>query len=155
MYPSKDINIRAASMADLERIAEIERSSFPDPYPRGLLKAFFFMPSAYIVAEAGGRVVGYAIGIIRRETLGHIVSIAVDPLERRHGVGGALLNSLIDKLGSMGAKKLRLEVRVSNSAAKRLYAKAGFKEKGKIRGYYQDGEEAAVFVLNVAACPQK
>jgi len=155
MYPSKDINIRSASMADLERIAEIERSSFSDPYPSGLLKAFFFMPSAYIVAECGGRVVGYAIGIMRRETLGHIVSIAVDPLERQQGVGWALLNSLIDKLESMGAKRFRLEVRESNSAAKRLYTKAGFKEKGKIKGYYQDGEDAAVFVLNGDVRPQK
>jgi [ribosomal protein S18]-alanine N-acetyltransferase len=43
-------------------------------------------------------------------------------------------------------KKLFLEVRVSNAAARALYAKSGFREIGVRRGYYpaHTGREDAV-----------
>ena len=59
------IAVREANLADIDRIVEIEDASFPDPYPRGLLKAFLYMPGAYMVATDGGTIVGYTIGIIR------------------------------------------------------------------------------------------
>ncbi|MBC7120560.1 MAG: ribosomal protein S18-alanine N-acetyltransferase [Candidatus Methanosuratus sp.] len=142
-------NIRDARPEELDAIHQIELRSFPDPYPRGLLKAFFFIPGSIIVAESKNRIVGYAIGVIREDHLGHIVSIAVAENERRRGMGSALLKGIITKLSRMNAKKLVLEVRKSNYEAKSLYQKFGFEKKKEIRGYYQDGETAEVMELTL------
>ena len=149
------VNIRDAGLGDLDRIAEIEAASFPDPYPRGLLKGFFYIPGAYIVAVSGGRGVGYAIGIMRWRTIGHVVSVAVDPSARGAGTGEMIMHALIERLSGQGAKRIRLEVRASNEAAKGLYRKLGFEEKGKIERYYADGESAVCMFLSVKSGPQR
>jgi len=148
-------NIRDASLADLDRIAEIENDSFPDPYPRGLLKGLFYLPGGYVVAVSEEKVIGYAIGIMRWRCIGHVVSVAVDPRARRRGVGKALMRGLMERLISQGAKKIRLEVRESNAFAKGMYCKLGFFEKGKIEKYYADGESAVCMYLSVTPDPQK
>ena len=140
-------DIRDARPEDLDPIYEIELNSFPDPYPKGLLKAFFFMPGSIVVASSRGEIVGYAIGIIREDNLGHIISIAVDGKIRRHGVGESLLRELIARLSKGGVKRILLEVRKTNIEAKRLYQKFGFETKKEITGYYKDGESAEVMEL--------
>ncbi len=142
------IAIREAKLADIDRIVEIEDASFPDPYPRGLLKAFFYMPGAYMVATDCGTIVGYTIGIIRHRTLGHLVSVAVAPGSRRAGVGRALIGETLTRLADAGAKRFMLEVRESNAPAIGLYKRIGFSEAGKIEKYYADGESAIVMELN-------
>jgi len=145
----RDYDIRDARTEDLDSIYQIELSSFPDPYPRGLLKAFFFIPGSIVVAVSRGEVVGYAIGIIREDDLGHIVSIAAAENIRRRGVGKLLLMELIARLSRSGVKRIVLEVRKSNIEAKRLYHKFGFKKKKEITGYYKDGETAEVMELTL------
>lgn len=142
-------------MGDLDSIYAIEERSFHDPYPKGLLKAFFFMPGAYLVAVEGGAVVGYAVGIIRYGSVGHIVSIAVAEGSRGKGAGRELLGTLMEKLAAAGAKIMRLEVRESNSRAISLYRAAGFGEGEKIKNYYADGESALVMRLIWSQRPQR
>jgi len=153
--PSTDLTLRGARMDDLESIFSIEESSFPDPYPRGLLKAFFFMPGAYLVATVGGDIVGYAIGIIRYGSVGHIVSIAILKEYRQRGAGKRLLGKLMGELAAMGGREMRLEVRESNSQAISLYRAAGFEQKDVIKNYYADGESALVMGLTWSRCPQR
>ena len=142
-------------MDDLEGIHSIEEKSFPDPYPRGLLKAFFFMPGAYLVATSKGAVVGYAVGIIRYGSIGHIVSIAILEGYQGRGVGKVLLERLMEELAALGAKEMRLEVRESNSRAIGIYRAAGFEEKDKIKNYYADGESALVMWLTWSRHPRR
>jgi ribosomal-protein-alanine N-acetyltransferase len=141
------IKIRRANIDDLKEIYRIEKESFPDPYPYGLLKAFLFHPGVYLVATINEKIIGYCIGIIRNENIGHIISIAVDKDYRRKGVGTLLLKTTINELMKLGAKKFRIEVRESNIIAIKLYEKIGFKEKERIPNYYSDGETAIVMFL--------
>jgi len=144
-----EFNIRDARLEDLDSIYKIELESFPDPYPRGLLKAFFFLPGSILVAVSRMEIIGYAIGLLREDELGHIISIAVAEKERRRGVGKALLGRLIERLSGSGVKKIVLEVRKSNFEAKSLYQKFGFEAKKEIKGYYKDGEAAEVMELTL------
>ncbi|NHV45705.1 MAG: ribosomal protein S18-alanine N-acetyltransferase [Candidatus Verstraetearchaeota archaeon] len=143
------IKIRKANINDLKEIYRIEKESFPDPYPYGLLKAFLFHPGVYLVAIVEEKIIGYCIGIIRNEDIGHIISIAVDKNYRRRGIGTILLRNTINELMKLGARKIRIEVRESNIAAIKLYEKIGFREKEKIYGYYSDGETAIVMFLEL------
>ena len=77
----------------------------------------------------------------------HINNVAVRPEMRGRGLGGRLLESVIQSAEAMGAPRATLEVRRSNVAAIRLYARSGFREAGVRRNYYtQPVEDALVFV---------
>lgn len=74
-----------------------------------------------------------------------LLRIAVDPAHRGHGLGRILLEACQRDLEAEGLVHLYLEVRVSNAAAIRLYGACGWERCGLRPGYYQDGEDAALF----------
>jgi len=59
------------------------------------------------------------------------------------------------RAAALGAERMFLEVAEGNVAARALYARAGFSEAGRRRGYYSrnDGsrEDALVLALNFTA----
>jgi ribosomal-protein-alanine N-acetyltransferase len=75
----------------------------------------------------------------------HITTIAVHPLYRGRGIGELLLIHCIDRALETHAERMTLEVRVSNSVAKRLYEKYRFSIQGRRPRYYSDnGEDAEI-----------
>jgi SSU ribosomal protein S18P alanine acetyltransferase (EC 2.3.1.-) len=60
-----EVIISDANEFDLPQIYEIERTSFPTPYPEGLLRAYLFIAEGlYLVAREDGQIKGYCIGVI-------------------------------------------------------------------------------------------
>jgi ribosomal-protein-alanine N-acetyltransferase len=75
----------------------------------------------------------------------HITTIGVKRSMRGRGLGELMLVHLIEQAREMGAKRLTLEVRVSNNVAQELYRKYTFKEEGVRKRYYSDdGEDALI-----------
>lgn len=143
MVTQKVIRVRDVEPGDLPDVYEIAEQSFKDPYPLKLLEHIHETdPEGFLAAEIGDKVVGYLIGMVRWGNVGHILAIAVDESYRREGVGSALLLNAIERLGSNGANKIKLEVRISNEAARRFYGKIGFEQKKVVPAYYSDGEDA-------------
>ncbi len=81
------------------------------------------------------RVVGVALGMVAVDD-GHVLDIAVAADARGAGIGGALLDVLLDALRQRGAIAATLEVRPGNVPARRLYAGRGFVEAGERPDYY-------------------
>ncbi len=145
MLTKQLIKVRELKPGDMERILEIEYRCFPDPYPLSLLNRLYELhPYGFLVAELGGKVVGYVIGAIRWGAEGHILAVAVDPPYRRKGIGSALMANVMDRLSRRGAKHMKLEVRKSNLSGQQFYLKLGFKRRGEIPFYYEDGETAVI-----------
>lgn len=130
----------------LPEVLAIERVSFPTPWTR---QAFVFEIlynecARYVVALAGGRVVGYA-GMWVLVDEAHLTNIAVHPEWRGLGLGRALMEEMLARARSFGVRAMTLEVRPSNLPAVRLYASLGFVERGRRKGYYADtGEDALI-----------
>lgn len=74
-----------------------------------------------------------------------LLRIAVDPARRGQGLARTLLRACEAELAVLGIRDLHLEVRVSNAAARSLYAGAGWRESGLRKGYYRDGEDAVLY----------
>ena len=145
-----NLKVRPAREDDIDRIFEIETLSFKEPYPKSLLYIYLKLtPELFFVIEKEGKVLGYIIGLVRLDKLGHIISLAVDPKERRKGYGTLLLKKLLKKFKELGVRKVRLEVRVSNKAAINLYKKHGFKIAYVIKKFYLNGEDAYVMMKNM------
>ena len=76
----------------------------------------------------------------------HIVTIATHPALRRKHIGDLVLLNLISRARETGIEGVTLEVRRSNEAAQRLYAKWGFVEVGMRKRYYRDNNEDALLL---------
>jgi len=145
--------VRGFHLKDLNRVHEIEKNSFKDPYPLLiLLNLYELYPETFLVAERDGLVVGY---LIARPTdrKGHILALATDPRHRRQGVGRTLIATIVDLFHRGNVGELWLEVRASNRKAVRFYKNLGFLGVGKALGYYADGEDAIVLKKGLEASP--
>ncbi len=139
------VAVNVMQLADIPRVLEIERQSFPTPWPHDAyvheLKENRL--AAYLVARVATEIVGYAgMWIIMDEA--HITTIAVDPPRRGQHIGERLLVSLIEAALQKRARWMTLEVRKSNATAQALYKKYGFREIGVRKGYYSDNREDAI-----------
>jgi len=135
---------------DLPRLLEIERESFPVPWTRGMfldqLSQGAF--SINVVCVSGGLVTGYAAAWAICDEI-HLLSIAVDPRNRRAGAGTALLEAVIEEGRPAGGRIVMLEVRRGNDPARRFYEKHGFRTVGERPGYYRETGEDAVLMERI------
>jgi [ribosomal protein S18]-alanine N-acetyltransferase len=132
---------------DLEAVHDIERESFTTPWPPHAYRQELETNrlAHYIVARYGDRVVGYA-GMWLLVDEAHVTTFATSSHWRRNGIGERLLLALLDLAKSRHATEATLEVRPSNIAARRLYAKYGFREVGVRPRYYTDDNEDALIM---------
>ena len=79
----------------------------------------------------------------------HIGNLAVHPVERRHGVAQRLLDELVRDAGRAGVRRVTLEVRQSNQAARKFYYKNGFIDIAIRKNYYRSPEEDAIVMYRV------
>jgi tRNA threonylcarbamoyladenosine biosynthesis protein TsaB len=102
------------------------------------LRELLAMPGALaLLAMQGGEPVGF---ILLRQAAdeAEIITLAVQPQQRRLGVARRLLTVGLAKITGRGAQQCFLEVADTNVAARGLYASAGFVEVGRRPGYYRD-----------------
>ena len=125
------------------QIAELEKICFSDPWSEKSIASELKNDLAcWLVALDGEMVAGY-IGsqTVMGET--DMMNVAVHPDYRRRGIGELLVNGLVEQLKKRESHSLTLEVRASNVAAQRLYAKLGFTMIGKRPRYYHNPKEDA------------
>jgi ribosomal-protein-alanine N-acetyltransferase len=95
-------------------------------------------------ADASG-VIGFAIARCAAAEW-EIENVVVAPEKRRRGVGIKIIRELLLRAESAGGTSVLLEVRDSNTAARRLYEKLGFSQQGRRGKYYRNPEEDALLL---------
>lgn len=91
----------------------------------------------------GDALVALACGWLVVDEL-HITAVAVDPAQRRQGLGRQVLELLLAQAATQGAAHATLEVAAGNAAALALYGRCGFSTAGVRRAYYRNGDDALV-----------
>lgn len=136
------MEIRAWTNEDIKTIAQIEERCFSDPWSADALASVLQYDWQYtFLLEEGGQVCGYGCLLCLYE-VAEVANIAVDIPFRGKGYGEKLLRAMLEKAVALGAERVLLEVRVSNSVAIGLYEKFGFAKYGVRKRYYEDGEDA-------------
>jgi [ribosomal protein S18]-alanine N-acetyltransferase len=98
-----------------------------------------------LIAESVSECVGFGVlGLAADDA--EIESLAVSTSWRRRGIAKRLCKDLLGWAHARGVRRVSLEVRVSNMAARTLYESLGFHEVAVRRSYYQDPEEDALFM---------
>ena len=142
------VHLRRLQMADLNAIEAIERASYPTPWSRSMFVGELSKPSSICLGAFDPEtdaLIGYVI-VSRYVDAWHVMNVAVDPEQRRHGVATMLLDRLFELTGGDDRRGYTLEVRVSNEGAIRLYERVGFRGRGVRRGYYTDNREDALIM---------
>jgi ribosomal-protein-alanine N-acetyltransferase len=147
--------LRCAGPTDVERLAALERAASLHPWNAAQLAAELerALPDAVLVLE--GRA-GLRAWCAYRVAVGElqIMNLAVEPEERRRGLGRHLLEAALRRGIAAGASRALLEVRASNDAARSLYAKFGFAPLGVRRNYYvEPAEDALVLARSLGPRP--
>ncbi len=147
MVATFPIVIEDMTLADVDAVQDVERASFPVPWPANAFRHELTQNknARYLVAREGGRIIGYA-GLWLSLDEAHITTFAVHPDRRRRKVGERLLVRVFDLATELNAEWLTLEVRASNFGAQRLYEKYGFRPAGIRRRYYSDNNEDAIIM---------
>lgn len=128
----------------------LEAKLFSHPWSeRDFMMSLHDPSRRFFVCTDGDRLIGYC-GLQAAGGQGDVLTIGVDPDFRRRGAGLLLLRRLIEEARIRGVERLFLEVRASNTAARRLYERAGFSAEGCRKGYYRDpDEDGLIYILEV------
>lgn len=148
-----ELSFQRAQMEDLEKIAAIEKVSFPDPWSVDSLWTFASDETIRTLVTAkekeSGELVGYyALQYVLDEAEIAIVAVAVK--YRRQGVGRELIEEIKCFCRRNNITTLHLEVRSENEAAIHLYRAMGFAEVGRRKNYYEHPKDDAIlFTLSI------
>jgi ribosomal-protein-alanine acetyltransferase len=142
--------IRRATIADLDRLAALERVIFAsDAWSKALWRSELESPHSYYLvverADAGAELVGYAgLLALPGSSDGDVQTIGLLEEARGHGLGRELMRRLHEEASGRGVREIFLDVRVDNPVAQSLYRSFGYVEIGVRKGYYQPDDVDAV-----------
>ena len=134
--------------ADLDGVLSVEAESFTNPWTREMYAWELQNRSVchvYVVRTGDCRVAGFcAFWLVFDEI--HINNVAVRPQFRGQGIGTALMRHVLAEARRLGARRATLEVRSSNTDARRLYERLGFYVAATRRNYYTNPVEDALIL---------
>ena len=136
--------ISVARPSDAHAIAAIHAASFQRGWGDDELHRLLLEKNVVAHRSTIGRhVVGF---ILSRMAAGEaeILSVAVEPAWRGRTIARPLLDLHLRRLAGLGVRSVFLEVDEHNVPACRLYRRAGFRDVGQRKGYYQGGKTALV-----------
>jgi ribosomal-protein-alanine N-acetyltransferase len=100
-----------------------------------------------LVWEEDGAVQGFAVWMYVGD-FAELLNIVVHPTAQGRGIGKTLLAEIFSAARRNGCTRLYLEVRESNTVARRLYYACGMTEIGQRKNYYRslNGREHAMLM---------
>ena len=142
---------RRMTVHDLNAVLAIEQTIYPYPWTCGNFSDSLTAGYHCWIVELGGAIAGYCVAMIGAEEA-HLLNLSVASPWQRQGLGREILAFAMKLARDYAAERILLEVRLSNVAARALYAGAGFAEIAVRRGYYPAGqarEDAIVLELSL------
>lgn len=140
------ITVHKMKFEESAAVAEMEHQIFPDKWSeRAVLDTLENEQTICLTAEKAGRLIGYLFAYVAADEA-DIARVAVLKESRKQGVGSELMKELKKVGQEQELKKLLLDVRRSNTAARAFYKKHGFTEDGVRPGFYEKPEEDAVLM---------
>jgi len=141
------MKLRHATLDDVPKLIALEKHAVTAAHWSDEQYRAVFSPSGpprlALVLEDADAIPGFLIARIAGPEW-ELENIAIAGPARRRGLGTRLLGEFLTTARARGATSVFLEVRESNSAARRLYERWAFCESGRRPAYYRDPEEAAV-----------
>lgn len=139
------MKIRIATLDDIPHLRDLAQQSAEAPHwsEQRYRAIFDSAPRRVAILIEADAIAGFIVaGAFASEW--EIENIVIAENVRRQGLGRLLLLDLLDRARREKARSVFLEVRDSNSAAKRLYESVGFAQIGRRPRYYSHPDEDAI-----------
>ncbi len=143
-----NITLAEASQDQLDQLVELENRCFTtDRLSRRNFRNLIRSESANVfVLLEGQTLAGYAIVLFHKGTsLARLYSIAVNADHQTRGLAKILVEESEKRARAKRCIFMRLEVKVDNDRAIRLYERLGYKKFGVYPDYYEDHRDALRF----------
>jgi len=144
LLPRVAPQLNAASPRDAAAIAALHASSFRRGW--GEDEVYRLLVDKAVVTHCAmirRTLVGFIMSRLAADEA-EILSVAIAPARRGRGLSRPLLDFHLRTLAGRAVRAVFLEVDEHNAPARRLYARAGFREVGRRQGYYESGATALV-----------
>jgi len=115
-------------------MAQIHAASFATPRPWRADEFASLLAAEETLCLTRGD--GFLLGRVIADEA-ELLTLAVAPFARRHGVGQELVTEFLDRVRTDGAASVFLEVAADNHPAIALYNSVGFQAAGTRRAYYR------------------
>jgi ribosomal-protein-alanine N-acetyltransferase len=151
-------DIALAGRGDAARIAMMSRDLVEQGLawrwtPPRVLRAIRDEAINVVVARLAGTVAGFAI-MQYKDDEAHLLLLAVDPPQRRKGVGAALMGWLEATALTAGTGCLYLEARSRNVIARAFYRRLGYIEISIVHDLYAQNEDGIRIAKDLWAQPR-
>lgn len=150
IVPKPNVHIRTAAPSDASSMMALEQASQTAAHCAGSFYRGLFEEGAAerisLAAEDDAGLQGFLIARITGDEC-ELENIVVKEGRWRSGIGSSLIRALADFVRGRNAKRIFLEVRESNTAARALYERCGFRINGRRKSYYNDPQEDAVLYV--------
>lgn len=130
-----------------DRLADLHALCFtvPRPWNAAEITALLGRRGVFLI---GDDKTGFALGRTVAQEV-ELLTLAVNPAQRRKGIARALLAAYEAEALSRGAEDSFLDVAADNTAALNLYAQAGYRESGRRTGYFRTATGARIDALTL------
>lgn len=147
MIDTTKIEINTMTLSDLEEIKDILQNEFDDFWNFEIFKEELVNTNSnYLLLRYENKIVCFGgIKIILDEA--NVMDIVTKKNKRNKGFAKILLNELINLSKQKNCTSITLEVRENNLPAIHLYKSFNFKEVGKRKKYYKNGDTAILMTL--------
>ena len=142
----QDYRLEPARVADAARLAamshELIESGLRPAWGVERICWYVRHPESVVLTARSDRIIaGFAI-MRYADEVAHLNLLAVDPAHRRRGIARRLVTWLEETALTAGTYTIGLELRAQNEAAQDFYRVLGYREVGRVPGYYQGLETA-------------
>lgn len=145
-----ELRFETLTLARLDTLLQVEQVAYSHPWTRG--NFIDAMSAGYQIQllMQGEDLVGYFVAMQGVDEV-HLLNITVAEAYQRKGWAHMLLQALMVWSRAQNAQWLWLEVRVSNTRAREIYEKFGFRRVGERKRYYPGdlGEREDAIVMSI------
>ena len=144
--------IREAHKQDIDQLVAIEELCYDNPWPREAFEEEIEREDVGIgiVAEDESLVVGFLTGMAVVDEF-HLHNLAVHPDFRGRGIARELIEAAETLCRQRDLRRILLEVRQDNEAARQLYTGMGFEAAGTRKDYYGPSQNAYMYIKHLGS----
>lgn len=151
------LRLRDYATKDFAELWKLDQRCFRQgiSYSREELAAYIQRTSSFtIIAEDERAIIGFIVAdFLGSKSIGHIITIDVDPAFRRKQIGSRLMQAAEENLVARGCKGIRLEVAADNSSAIAFYHRHGYRVFRTIPRYYLASIDALAMLKALQQSP--
>ncbi len=146
-------SLRLLSLSDLNELWQLDLRCFVDgeAYERETFRYLLSNPNtiARQIRSEDDEMCAFALAVVEADGVGHLTTIGVAPENRRRGLARLLLHEIERGFQIRGVTTIRLEVRVGNDSAQKLYEQLGYVVVQRMAKYYSNGDDGYLMVKSL------